>query len=344
MSSGGSTIRLAPRTTLPHLLIVSMLPASVPTGAADVAVERPNGTRTESVAVTVEANPVAERAIWAGARKASPYTLLFLANPAVERRNGTVVVDPIQAARPAFHRAVADAVGHLFGASERLLLPYAADIRIISRFASPAVGLATALLSQHSGGEAWTEDVRVAAHLAAIGHAPDHCFVVFRSTIYNRDTASAAIEDASSAPLPHTLDGVAGSHRRASSRPGLTALSTPTDPITALHEYLHGVAGIKDLYVDTAPQAGTINRKRRASHAVRRPAAFATLDGRSYMTDRARDGLGYGGWLSYHPELVDARRPNVMDDYFRADSAWRCRLDHLTLRYVRDRLEWKLGR
>ena len=342
--SGAAAVRLRPRTVLPHLLLVAQLPATVPLGAADIAVDRPDGTRTESVNINVQA-AAADRVLWTGSTTSvPPYTLLFLANPAVERRNGTVVRDPIQTARPAYHRAVADAIGHLFGGSESLLLPYAADIWIVSRFAPAPVAAASALVSQHPGGEAWSEEARVAAHLATIGQTVDHCFVVFRSTTHSRDTTTAAQENPHSGGRTYTFDARTGHHLRVSSVPGTTALSTPTDPVTALHEFLHGMEELIDLYVDTAPAAAATNRKRRASAHVARPAAYATLDGIPYRTDPARDGLGYGRWLSYHAELVDRRRPNVMDDYFRADTALRCRLDLLSLRLARDRLEIKLRR
>jgi hypothetical protein len=75
------------------------------------------------------------------------------------------------------------------------------------------------------------------------------------------------------------------------------------------------------------------------------PAAFATVDGVAYSSDLARDGLGYDpGWVSYHSELIERRRPNVMDNYFRAADQRECRLDKLTLKLMRDRIEWKLAR
>jgi hypothetical protein len=346
---GTSDFPVVPGVVLPHMLLVAELPASVPAGAGGVTavrVERPGGALSEPVAVTVSTTARgAERVLAAGAAIAAPYTLLFLANPVVQRRNGSLVNDPIQSARAAFHRCVVDAIGQLFGTSETLLRPYAGEIRIVTRFATAPRLAANALCVQHRGGLMAPEQARIAAHLAALARVADHCFVVFRSTTHARSTTAWSTEDGGSAGRAYRFDAATHNHRQRSSQPGATALAAPTAGLTALHEYLHGALELDDLYVDHAPTTFVVNRKRRASRGARRPAGFASLDGHVYDTDPRRDSLGYGAFLSYHPELADARRPNVMDDYWRSpDTPQRCRLDLLSLRFMRDRLEWKLSR
>jgi len=345
MPSVGVPVRLAPTTTLPHLLVLARLPASLPTGAATVQVARADGTLSESTAITITADPLPNVTVLVdGAAKASPYTLLFLANPVVRRQNGTFVADPIQSNRRAFHETVATALRVLFGTRERLLVPYAHEIRVVARYASAAVTAGNALCRQEHGGQMWPEQAKITAFLSALPLAADHVFVVFRSSSHGRATTYWSVEAGASAGQAWTLDGAAQNHRQTSTQPGTTALTSPTAPITALHEFLHG-ADVDDLYVDSPPNRFVVNRKRKVTVAAHRPAQFATLDGIAYATDLHRDGLGYpAAWLSYHPALVDTLRPNVMDDYHRADDPTRCRLDVLTLRYMRDRLEWKLQR
>jgi hypothetical protein len=295
--------------------------------------------------VTIVADPVpATTVLVDGRAKAAPYTLLFLANPVVKLRDGTLTADPIQVNRRAFHETAAKALAIVFGSRERVLAPYAHEIRVVARFAAAPIAAANALCRQRAGGGMSTDQAATVAFVGGLGLAADHVFVVFRSRTNRRDATAWSVEDAASDGLAWTLDGTGHQHRRRSSRPGTTVLSSPTDAITALHELLHG-ADITDLYVDSVPARFAVNKKRRASLRVRRPAQYASLDGVAYATDLSRDGIGYPrSWLSYHPQLVDARRPNAMDNYYQADNAARCRLDLLTLRYLRDRMEWKLQR
>ena len=100
-----------------------------------------------------------------------------------------------------------------------------------------------------------------------------------------------------------------------------------------------------DLYTDAALVNLQVNRKRRAAAGRVIPRKFATLDTTDYLSDRHRDGLGYPArWRSYHPELIDSRRPNLMDNYYMFTVPHLCRLDRLTHRFLRDRICWKLGR
>ncbi len=76
------------------------------------------------------------------------------------------------------------------------------------------------------------------------------------------------------------------------------------------------------------------------------PNNFGTYNGTSFNSDPNRDALGYPAtWTSYHPQLADTTRPNLMDNYWLSfDTPRRCRLDQLTYAWLRDRLVAKLGR
>jgi hypothetical protein len=122
--------------------------------------------------------------------------------------------------------------------------------------------------------------------------------------------------------------------------------------------------GIADLYQDNAPAVFSVNKKRRGTPGAHIPrtfarysadeagpdASFGTADDvpqplRLFQSDRRRDGIGYPAtWRSYHPQLIDPTNPNVMDRYTHSPDPIQCRLDILTLRFARDRLETKLNR
>ncbi len=187
---------------------------------------------------------------------------------------------------------------------------------------------------------------------------PDVCFAVYRAPAFNRPSAFRTNDAAAAAGDPaFTYDGGAGRHPSGTSQPGVVAMSSPpVGIITPLHEFLHAATSdvngaCWDLYADTVPVVREINRKRRASAAARLPVVFARYNGRDYESDlpargyRGRGGIGYpAGWLSYGAALIDRSEPNVMDNYYLGPDLRLSRLDALTLRFVRDRIESKLAR
>jgi hypothetical protein len=131
----------------------------------------------------------------------------------------------------------------------------------------------------------------------------------------------------------------------------VATLHAPVDfTLDPLHEFIHAFSdenhgAVDDLYDDLPLATFVVNRKRRERAGGPIPRRFAEYDGQSYASDLRRDGLGYpAAWRSYHPELINPAQPNLMDNYFRARFPPWCRLDRLTLKFLRDRLEWKLGR
>jgi hypothetical protein len=353
-STPGATVWVTPRVILPHLLLVPQLPAAVPLGEVLCEAVRPDGVQSDPIRLVVAAAPGDLSEIYPGDESKPAerrFTLLFLANPVVETRTGAVTADPLLARRDRFHRAVAEALRSLFGRRETLLHPYALDIRVVARFAPEAVVPAHALCRQIAGAIMEPLRARVQAYLAAKGLSADVCFVLYHSATHRRDSALRTWDDAASAGRRFLYDLVEYHHRRRAREPGVVALHAPlSDVVAPLHEFMHALGerengGVTDLYVDSPPGLFSVNRKRRARAGGRIPRRFADYDGQSYASDPRRDGRGYPAlWRSYHPELIHPRFPNLMDDYYYMGAMTRCRLDRLTLKFLRDRLEWKLGR
>ena len=87
-----------------------------------------------------------------------------------------------------------------------------------------------------------------------------------------------------------------------------------------------------------------VNKKFRTAAAAPVPAHFARYNRLDYAADPNRDTLGYGGFRSYHPQLIDRTRPNIMDNNLLADITILCRFDHLTYEFLTDRLTAKAHR
>lgn len=347
-------VTLTPTATLPHLLLVDRLPATVPLGEVLCRVVRPDGVQSEPVTLRVEAAPGEFTEIYPGDESKPAerrFTILFLANPAVETRQGAFQAEPLLSRRERFHRAVAAALRSLFGLRETLLHPYALDIRLAARFAPDTVEAAHALCRQQAGGIMEPDRGRVRAYLAAEGLLADVCLVFYHSSGYRRCSAAHTVDDEASDGRLFRYNGATHHHRRRSREPGVAALHAPVDfTLDPLHEFIHAFSdenhgAVDDLYDDLALATFVVNRKRRDRAGGPIPRRFAEYDGQSYASDLRRDGLGYpAAWRSYHPELINPAQPNLMDNYFRARFPPWCRLDRLTLKFLRDRLEWKLGR
>jgi hypothetical protein len=118
-----------------------------------------------------------------------------------------------------------------------------------------------------------------------------------------------------------------------------------------LHEFGHAGSDfnngrVVDLYLDGGGGGSIVNRKARAQSTNPVPAQFANYNATGYASDQNRDSIGCPAtWSSYHPELIDPTRPNLMDNYWQAfDDPLRCRLDRLTYAWYSDRLRAKIFR
>lgn len=357
-SQGANVQAIAPQVTLPHLLLVTTLPNTIPAGAVNLSVidPRPGGRISEPLAVNVGAAGTGADlvVINEGAAKARPFTIAVLGNPRFLPAGATSSnPDPIQTNAGAFRRNVGLVVAGLFGLMERALHPYARDIRVVARLTPPAAGWSQYICFEGSDGANDIDQSRARAYLINLGIDADVAMflAVSRTTV----PVSYYGHDAAKERRTFSYDGSAHEMSRSASTPGVSGFRVPIQfPAHVPHEFMHAIAddvhgGIADLYHDRQNiLVFNVNKKFRASPGDRIPAQFADLDGRAYVSDFKRDGLGYPkSWRSYHPSLIDPAHVNLMDDFAathaRGDAVV-ARLDRLTLRYVRDRVEWKLGR
>ena len=119
---GGANVRVRPDLVRPHMLYVERLPATVPVGLARLRLEATTW-RSSWLQVHVLAGPPrGVRVLSPGTTKTAPYTLVLVANPAIEAAAGGVfTVDPIIRNRLRYHRAVTSCLTSLFTLAEDIL-------------------------------------------------------------------------------------------------------------------------------------------------------------------------------------------------------------------------------
>ena len=287
------------------------------------------------------------------------FFILILNNPALQRPLGypnyvpDLVGGPASHDRNLFTTQARYIVDNLFGKSpgqlEKLLndSPYASKIKVSSMYVWGLVPSdATALIGEedYSGtGIIVPRRDQVPPMLRYLGVNPDIVFIVSNSPTHARASAYGTTDDDARAGDPFTYDASRMYHRYFHIVPGMAAMHTTSAALTAAHEFGHAFSSytngfITDLYVDSAP---AFNCK------VGRPVpnTFATYKGVAYPSDKVRDSLGYPeDWLSYHPGLVDAARPALMDNFFYSENGITSRHDRITKRYTLDRVEAKVFR
>jgi hypothetical protein len=163
-----------------------------------------------------------------------------------------------------------------------------------------------------------------------------------------------ATEDDDTSPgTGWTFDDFDWTHRKRALKPGAIGLgrSLSRGDLTMLHEFGHAASlfqfgFLADLYNDLWTENEhilAINRKWRVNEGDPVPHQYARLNGKLYLSDRKRDGLGYpDDWLSYHPQLRNSL-PNLMD-WNTSSSAGESLFDEVTEQWLRDRLLWKIDR
>jgi hypothetical protein len=355
--SSAVTVAVTPDVVRPHLVFVAELPAAVPVGRNTVRLQAPAWS-SNAVPIEVLGGPRATvRTLYSGAPKTAPYTIAFVANPAIETEAGSSFsADPVLANRAGFHAAVRYSLRNLLTETEDLLRQANLDsnIRLISIFdETVATNDANALAHELSPNLMETRRDKLNAFLSRYSQKADMVFVIHGSTTHDRATAWYTTDDEARPGVAFTYDGISRTHRHFASIPGSAALpiSVNQTGLTAIHEFGHAgsdfnTGRVGDLYVDGGTIGFVVNKKARASSTDPIPANFATYNGTTYISDLNRDGIGYPGtWTSYHPELIDHTRPNMMDNYWNAfDDPLRCRLDRLTYNWFSDRLRAKIFR
>jgi len=351
--SAGATVTVTPDLIRPHWVFVARLPVEVPLGRNTVSLQAP-GWSSQAVPVDVSGGPqTTVRVLHSGAPKVRPYTIVLVANPAIEdEEGGTFTADAALGDRPGFHDAVSFCLRNMFSTTEDLLRQghIDASLRLVTVFDETAEAIdANALAHEIDPNLMETRRTRLKGFVGRYGETADVVFVLHGSVTHDRATAWFTTDDAAGPTTDFTFDGAARVHGHLPAIPGSAAIPVSADQtgLTAFHEFGHAASDfnngkVVDLYADQAGSGGAlvVNKKFRADAADPLPADFAEYNGTDHASDQTRDGLGYeAGWTSFHDELIDATRPNMMDNYWQTfDDPQRCRLDQLTYDWFVDRL------
>jgi hypothetical protein len=296
-----------------------------------------------------------EQVLRKGAKKPNPFTIVIVANPALEApwKSGTFVVDPITSNQAAFNACAQYILDALFGTlpnqREALLADptIAPNVRVVSLFVpGPPAQDPNSLVAQDDVSNLLIARRSVfVPFLARYGLQADVAYAVSASESHDRASAWFTSDDDAQPGCPFALDGVTLFHRHYNRIPGSVAMHCNSQSLTALHEFGHALSSytngsVVDLYVDSS--AGLNNKRGRPI-----PATFATYSGIALAADMARDGLGYlPGWQSYHCELIDPAVPAVMDNYWAAPGRVpeHCLHDRITRQFLRERVLVKICR
>jgi hypothetical protein len=354
-----ATVIVTPDYRRPHLLVVALLPSAIPLGLNRVSVRDGAGvTVSDAVPTQVMAVPRATvRVLHSGAPKDAPYALVIIGNRAIRTTAGSFIADPVMTDRNFYQGTLAHCLRNIFTVTEDLWRRQNSDsrLRIVSVFdTTVAVIDANSLVDEVAPNLLAPRRDKFRPFLGGYEVVPDLAIALSGSTTHTRASAWFSTDDAAKASTAFTYDGAAHVHGHFESTPGTAAISTSVDRtgLTVIHECGHAASDfnngmVDDLYVDTIRTGLSINKKARALATDPVPANFATVDGTTYTADAARDGLGYdAGWRSYHPSLIDAAHPNMMDNYWLAagGNPQVCRLDQLTYDWFVRRLNAKLNR
>lgn len=351
-----ATVTVAPDFVRPHWVLLAALPDSIPVGLNRVRLQS-SGWTSDWVPIQVSASPQSTvRVLYSGQPKDRPYNIVFVANPGIQTTTGAFVADPVLTHRDDYLAVVAYCLRNLMTVTEELLRQGNRDaqIRIVSIFdpTRPAND-ANSLAHEISPNLMETRRNRLNGFVSGYSEVADIVFVIHGSTTHDRATSWFTTDDGTKAGTAYTYDGAARTHGHFPSIPGSAALplSMNQTGLTPLHEFGHAGSDFNngrviDLYVDGSGGPLAVNKKVRASNTDPVPLNFASYNGANYASDPNRDSLGYGTWVSYHPELIDSAHPNLMDNYWLAPGGnpQVCRLDRLTFAWYTDRLQAKLTR
>lgn len=356
--------KLRPDLVRPSWLLLERLPTSIPLGRCEVFVEGEPGWKSSRIPVDVSAvSRSPTRVLYPGRQAEQPFTIAFVANPAIKNVRGEIVRDPVLAQLPRFFETMMRSLKSLLTLDEDLLRRDGLEtlIRFVVVVDPDApVTDQNALAEEYAHLPVMTpRRLAAAAFLRHRGVAADVGFVVHGSTSHQLASAQFTTDDRSTKRLEYTYDGHKRVHGLFPAVPGSVALSIDLNhalPI-ALHEFAHAVSEcdtgrLIDAYVDGGDHPEIIlNKKYREQSGDPVPPQFGTYGAGSgppgcYQSALARGHLKYPpSWTSYHPEPLDPREPNLLDDYrqARVNSA-RCRFDRLTYDWLRDRLWAKANR
>jgi len=295
------------------------------------------------------------------ASKANPLFILVLNSIALERPLGSNNFVPDLAApgntttdKGPFTKQAEYIYRNLFGkltGQTDLVLgqsPHAAKIRFWSTYVWGLVpNGATALVGEDGATGSTIISPRrdaVPRMLDYIGLKPDIVFVVTKSPTHNRASAYGTTDNDNLGGVSAVYDGKAMVHRYFHTIPGMAAMHVTSDGMTAAHEFGHAFSSYSNGFITDLYVSGNVAFNRKVGRPI--PDVFCTYQGKTYSSDKQRDGLGYpGNWTSYASELIDPSRPAMMDNFWYATGGpLKSQHDKLTRAYQLDRIAAKVSR
>jgi hypothetical protein len=293
------------------------------------------------------------RRLYTGAPKDSPYTIALVACPGIRAYSGSFVADPVTSNRNSFHTEVSFAINNLLRSTEDVLRQSELDrnIQFVTIFDNTlAVVDSNSLVQEDNTNIISPRRDLFRSFTAGYSVTADVTFALCGSATHTRSSAWFTTDDNSRGTVSFTYDATTYAHGRFASIPGTVALSTTAGGLTALHEFGHAASDfsngmIDDLYYDGLRSGLEVNKKARARSTDPIPMTFASYNSVLRNSDQTRDGIGDPAtWTSYHCELIDPTRPNMMDNFWLSGDPRRCRLDRLTYSWLTDRLNAKVFR
>ena len=333
-------------------------------GTSQVFVEGDRGWKSSRIPVEVLAvSPSPTRVLYPGRPVERPFTIAFVANPAIKTTRGEIIPDPVLTQLDRFAETVVGSLKTLLTLDEDLLRRDGLETLI--RFVvvvdpdAPATDQ-NALAEEYAYFPVMRPRRRaVPAFLERHQVAADVAFVIHGSTSHRMASVQFTTDERSAKQVEYTYDGVKRVHGLFPAVPGSVALSIDllhALPI-ALHEFAHAASEcdtgrLIDAYVDGGDDPETmVNKKYRKQPGDPVPPQFCTYVIGSgppacYMSAMARGQDPYPAtWTSYHPEPLDPSQPNLLDDYLHARvNPAKCRFDRLTYDWLRERLWAKAHR
>ena len=289
----------------------------------------------------------------AGAAKNAPFTILLVANPAIETPfgSGTFVPDPILKNQAGFDAAVTYIDDSLFGklpGQADLLLgdpAIAPEVRLLTLFDTTlAANAANSFVGQHITSELLiARRAAIKAFLTRQNLIADVVYAVTDSKTHTRASAWFTSDDDAQTGVPFVVDTNTFHHRHWYTVPGTVAIHRTASSLTAPHEFGHAISSysngmVVDLYVDSPAALNC-----RVGPPINK--TFATYQGTAMPSDTARKPIGYPpGWKSYHCGLSATAAPALMDNYWLGTPPEGCENDLITRQFLRDRVLAKMGR
>ncbi|MGZ6983203.1 MAG: hypothetical protein ACXVH5_13640, partial [Ilumatobacteraceae bacterium] len=201
--SAAVVVTISPDLVRPHWVLVSRLPMEISPGRNTMYLQAPGWT-SDQVPVEVSLGPMAtERTLYSGPPKDTPYTIAFIADPAIEAQaGGMFTADTVLANRRAYQDTVAYCVRNLFTVTEDVLRQADLDrsIRVISIFDNTlAPSAANSLARELSGNIMGPRSGQLRSFLSRFSASADVAFVIYNSTTHDRASAWFTTDDSARA-------------------------------------------------------------------------------------------------------------------------------------------------